>query len=670
MGLFSCLSAVAYGSSASSTRSSTTLHDDEGPTKPRRDDEEAPHHMDTSDRLYDLRGQMKDQGIEVYDCEVNRLSVIPTADAHGSEYVGDCDKRRAWISGFTGSAGVAVVTMHEAHLFTDSRYYVQAAKQLDSNWTLQKVGLDKVKNWNAWLLDLPQGTKVGMDPSLLDYATAKPLLSDLTDRGLSVVFPSTNLVDSIWTDRPPRSTKPIVAHPLKFSGQPASDKIANLRKFLVDEVKGPGARSFLITSLSPIAWILNLRGSDIDFNPIFYAYLLVTQDEVVLWTQDEAVTGDMREAVECLGGRIERYDRVIEDLKQFEGKVVTDSKVNWEIVEAIGSDNITIVKSPVETAQAIKNATEIEGFRRAYLRDGAAWARWGGWLEEELKKRQVTEWEAAEKLTEYRSKNENFAGLAYENISATGENAALPHYAPSRDNPIPISLKTPYLNDSGAQYLDGTIDTTRTVHFGRPTREQKRAFTRVLQGHIAIDRLVFPEGTTGSTIDVLARSPLWSDGMNYGHGTGHGIMSDHSLPRSTEEAPLTLFSFAHIHGEYLSVHETQVGISGSTVYANVPFVPGHITSNEPAYYETGSYGIRLESVVGVREVKTRRDWGDRKWFGFERFTTVPIQTKMVDFKLLSPDEARWLKEHNATCMERLLPLVKHDKRAVRWLAKQ
>ncbi|BGP42167.1 hypothetical protein JCM10449v2_006172 [Rhodotorula kratochvilovae] len=442
--------------------------------------------------------------------------VVPTADAHGSEWVGACDERRAFISGFTGSAGVAVVTATEAHLFTDSRYHVQAGKQLDANWTLEKVGEEGVKNWDKWLLGLPEGSRIGIDPTLLDYGAGKALSSAVQSRNLSLVFPSVNLVDAIWPSRPPRSAAPIRPHPLRFAGRSASDKLAALRAYLREAFPGEEDAAYLISTLPALAWLLNLRGGDIAHNPVFYAYALVTQEEVVLWVQGEAVGEDVRRAVEEFGGRIEEYDGALDGLKKArKGKVVTDAKVSWAIVDRLGEENVIIVKSPVETAQAVKNDVEIEGFRQAYLRDGAAWARWQAWLEEEIARgKEVTEWEAAEKLTSYRKEQKYFAGLAYENISATGENAALPHYEPSASPRVPISLSSPYLNDSGAQYLDGTIDTTRTMHFGRPTKEHKRAFTRVLQGHIAVDALVFPEGTTGEQVDVLARAPLWSEGMN------------------------------------------------------------------------------------------------------------------------------------------------------------
>ncbi|BGP10131.1 hypothetical protein JCM10049v2_006014 [Rhodotorula toruloides] len=648
MGLLSCFGPLFPArSSAASVCSEATLIDKSTYAHVEKCEAKAAHHAvqkedRTGIRLAALRREMQDAGVDAY--------VIPSADAHGSEWVGACDERRAFISNFTGSAGTAIVTPTEAHLFTDSRYFVQAAKQLDSNWTLEKVGSAGVKNWNEWLLELPKDSKIGVDAALQDYGSGKALSQSVKSRGLELVFPAENLVDQIWHDRPSRTQKPIHVHPLKFTGKSAKAKIADLRSYLSSNfptAENSPSPSYLVTSLTAIAWLLNLRGGDIAHNPVFYAYVLVEKETVKLWVQEESLSDEVRSAIAEFGGEIRDYKKALDELAETKGMVVTDSKSSWAIVERLGEDNVKIVKSPVETAQAVKNEVEIQGFRNAYLRDGAAWARWQAWLEEQLERgKEVTEWDAGEKLTSFRKGGQYFAGLAYENISATGENAALPHYEPSPDRPTPISRDSPYLNDSGAQYLDGTIDTTRTMHFGKPTREQKRAFTRVLQGHIAVDSLIFPEGTTGDAIDALARAPLWSDGMNYGHGTGHGL------------------------GEYLSVHESQVGIAHSAAYFSTPFQPGHTMSNEPGYYEERAYGIRLESVLIVKEVKTRRDFGDGRWLGFERVTMVPIQTKMVDYSLLTPHEKRWLGDHNRLCAERLLPLVKHDKRAVRWLKRQ
>jgi len=291
---------------------------------------------------------------------------------------------------------------------------------------------------------------------------------------------------------------------------------------------------------------------------------------------------------------------------------------------------------------AIKNDTEMEGLRRAYLRDGVCYVQFLAWLEDKINKGyDVTEWEAAHRLTEFRRKAKHFMGLAYENISATGPNAALPHYSPKKNESEMISRNLPYLNDSGGQYRDGTCDTTRTVHFGRPDPEQCEAYTRVLQGHIAIDSAVFPEGTSGNQLDVLARRALWKDGLNYLHGTGHGF------------------------GSFLTVHEGPHGFS-----SNVPLVPGHVVTNEPGFYNAGKWGMRIESALAVRRAQTRGHFNGDIWLAFERLTCVPIQTRMVKESMLTKEEKQWLKDHNARCYDKLAPLLKDDKRAMTWLRRE
>ncbi len=336
-------------------------------------------------------------------------------------------------------------------------------------------------------------------------------------------------------------------HPQEFAGRASADKLADLRKALIALAKSDErAPSLLVTDLDEVAWLLNLRGGDIEHNPVFYGYVVVhptQEDGYEVYAQLEAVSTEIKEESEQNGGMWREYKEVVAGAKVLKGPVVADAKANWALVQAIGHDRVTLIRSPVESLKAIKNQVEIDGFRRAYLRDGASWVRWAAWLEDKIQSgAKVNEWDAAEELTKYRKGNQNFAGLAYSNISATGPNAALPHYEPTATSSSIIDRATPYLNDSGAQYLDATIDTTRTVHFGKPSPAHTRAYTRVLQGHIAIDRLVFPEGTAGNVVEALARAPLWSEGMNYLHGTGHGV------------------------GEYLSVHEGPQGLGSSASF--------------------------------------------------------------------------------------------------------
>ncbi|KAH8920140.1 Creatinase/aminopeptidase [Atractiella rhizophila] len=593
----------------------------------------------SSSLLTQLRESMQEHKIDAY--------VVPSSDAHGSEYVAEADTRRAFLSGFTGSAGTAIVTAASANLFTDGRYWIQASKQLSSDWELVKVGSPNVPNWDEWLEKNAQRKRVGIDPKLFDYGTIKGLLS----KGITLVTISSNLIDPIWTDQPGRSTYPLLIQGLEYSGESASSKLPTVTSY-IRSFPSPSSH-FILSSLPDIAWLLNLRGKDVDYNPVFASYLLIGADgHTTLFVDRSKITPEVAAYLEETKVAVKGYEDVWETLAGLElggRKVLGSSEISWALVEAIGEDNLSLVPdpSPVVAARGIKNPVEIEGFRKGYLRDSVAWARWAAKLERAIKGgEEVNEWEAGNRLTVERERMELYMGLAYPNISASNENAALPHYQPAKEGSRIVDRQTPYLNDSGAQYRDTTIDTTRTVHFGRPTREQKWAFTRVLQGHIAIDSAIFPEGTTGHQLDSWARSGLWKDRADYTHGSGHGF------------------------GSYLNVHE---GPQGFTVksrgrYESPALKVGHPMTNEPGYYVEGSYGVRIESSLVVKEVKT--DKAGRKWLGFERFTMVPINPKLVDFSLLTREEAVWLLEHNKLCLEKVLPHLRDDKLAKAWLKRQ
>lgn len=625
------------------------------------------HASDTTDRLEVLRSLMKEEGLDAY--------LVPSQDAHDLEYAAHEFHRLAFISGFTGDSGTAIITKSKAYLFTDSRYHIQASEQLDGNWTLHKVPSDT--DWDQTLVDLSDKRQmaIGIDPKLITYSTAKPILARLTSSGSTFNFPTRNLVDIVWgTGRPTPSTDPIVIHPLKYAGEAAEKKLERVASWLSDGASGSTSpfkkgSPYFISQLDMIAWLLNLRGGSVPNNPIFYAYLIVAPSSLsrsksnysaTLFVEQSLLSPEAyRYLVEQLDVDVRGYDSVWDFLISGEwellaqGEVmrgekpelVCDEQVSWATVNAVGEENIHLQGvSPIATWKAQKNDTELQGMRNAYLRDGVAWAKWAAWLEEavQVKGLDIDEKQAADALVEARSQSEMYAGMeAYEPISATGKNAALPHYeTPELDSSI-IDRQTPYLMDSGGQYLDGTIDTTRTVHFGKPTPKQKQAFTRVLQGHIAIDTAIFPKGTTGGQLDSLARHPLWKDGLDYGHGTGHGI------------------------GAYLQVHEGPQRIAARS---NVPLLPRMCMSNEPGYYEEGNFGIRIESIVAVKEVKVKN--ADQTWLGFERLTRVPIDRRLVNFSLLTKEESAWLREHNHKVKTDLLSFVQHDARAVKWLKRQ
>ncbi|KAG9055938.1 hypothetical protein FS842_000759 [Serendipita sp. 407] len=408
-----------------------------------------------------------------------------------------------------------------------------------------------------------------------------------------------------------------------------------------------------VSDLASIAYTLNLRGSDILYNPVFTAYLLIgVEGKTTLFIDKVKVPTEVRDYLHENGVSIREYSDVWTFLraKQWgDGKVVINPDTPYAVSLIIGSSRYSVLPSYIEEIKAVKNDVEVSGMRAAYIRDGVALVRWFAWLDQKFSQGyEITEWEASEKLTNFRDDElrapgapKMFQGPAYENIVASGANAALPHYAPSQGGSKMISRDEPFLVDSGGQYRDGTCDTTRTVHFGYPTVEQAEAFTRVLQGHMAIETAVFPAGTSGSQLDVLARKALWRDGLNYLHGTGHGV------------------------GSFLNVHEGPHSFQSTT-----PLQPGHVITNEPGYYKDGEFGVRIESALLVREVVTKRQQDEDMWLGFERLTQAPIQLKMVRASMLTKDERQWIKDHNNNVRKTLEPYLAEDKRALKWLRRE
>ncbi|KAJ1032748.1 hypothetical protein NDA16_000769 [Ustilago loliicola] len=642
------------GNDAASIKTDTTLVE-----TPAFDSEKARKHASldkpkpdlTGPRLAALRKLMEEEAVDFY--------LVPTDDAHATEYTAPSDQRRVWISAFTGSAGTAIVSKHLAHLFADGRYHVQAAEQLDHNWTLHKVGVSGVLDWPDWLVkQAKQGTKVGMDPALISYTQAKSLVVTLKEAGASAVFPSRNLVDVAWGEhRPAPINFPVYEHKLKYAGKPAQAKIDDVKKDLESKPKGS---AYFVSALDEVAWLLNLRGASIPCHPVFPAYIVVSADQSVLFIRRELLPegGEADKYVrEALKMDVHPYDSIWDFLRRWvsEGsdgrKLVSGEKISYAVANAVGDENLDLIDpSPVALRKAIKNDVELQGFRDSHIRDGAAWVRWAAWLEDHVKNKRerIDEWQAAVKFQEIRKEQHLYAGDSYDAISASGPNAALPHYETPEKASRVIDRETPYLNDSGAQYHDGTIDCTRTVHFGRPSAEHKRAYTRVLQGHIRLSQVKFPAGTTGQHLDPIARHALWEDGYSYFHGTGHGI------------------------GSFMDVHEGPQGFSTMSGGSKkpVPLQENMVLTNEPGFYEEGHFGIRTESLLAVKRIDTHRNFGGVPWYGFERITQVPIATNLVDFSLLSYAEARWLREHNSDVRKVLMPLIRDDKRAVRWLRRQ
>ncbi|KAG7290992.1 hypothetical protein NEMBOFW57_000999 [Staphylotrichum longicolle] len=608
--------------------------------------------VNTTSRLAALRSLMKKNGVDIY--------VVPSEDSHASEYIADCDARRAFISGFTGSAGTAVITHDKAALATDGRYFNQAGKQLDGNWHLLKTGMQDVPTWQDWAAEESVGGKtVGVDPALISSSIAEKLdetVKKSGGAGLKAV--SENLVDPIWgSDRPARSNNPVVLLAQKYSGKDTATKLTDLRK----ELEKKKAAGFVLSMLDEIAWLFNLRGSDITYNPVFFSYAIVTQDSATLYVDDSKLNDECRSYLEQNKVSVKPYDTLFTDAKALASaaeakgtseppkKYFVSNKGSWALKLALGGDKfVEEVRSPVGDAKAVKNDTELEGMRQCHMRDGAALIQFFAWLEDQLinKKAVLDEVAAADQLEEFRKKQKDFVGLSFDTISSTGPNAAVIHYKPEPGACATIDPNAIYLCDSGAQYFDGTTDTTRTLHFGTPTAQEKKAYTLVLKGNIALDTAVFPKGTTGFAIDCLARQFLWKQGLDYRHGTGHGV------------------------GSFLNVHEGPIGIGTRKQYADVALAAGNVLSIEPGFYEDGAFGIRIENLAMVREVKTEHSFGDKPFLGFEHVTMVPYCRNLIDEGLLTAQEKEWLNQSNREILKVMEGRFEGDELTRAWLERE
>ncbi|XP_010255999.2 PREDICTED: probable Xaa-Pro aminopeptidase P [Nelumbo nucifera] len=599
--------------------------------------------------------------------------IIPSQDAHQSEFIAECFMRRTYISGFTGSAGTAVVTKDKAALWTDGRYFLQAEKQLSPSWILMRAGNFGVPTTGEWLNEvLVPGCRVGIDPFLFSSDAAEELKDTISKRNHQLVYLyDLNLVDEIWKEsRPKLPQKPIRVHNIKYAGVDVSSKLSSLRSDLVEV----GCSAIVISMLDEVAWLLNLRGNDVPHSPVMYAYLSIEIDGAKLFIDNSKVSKEVMDHLKNSGVELRPYESILSEIESLATKGaqlwLDTSSVNAAIVatyrsacdkflgnlqkkgknnkgkheELIGESEgpVGIYKvSPVTFAKAVKNPAELEGMQNSHLRDAAALSQFWAWLEEEIHNNVVlTEVQVADKLLEFRAKQAGFMDTSFDTISASGGNGAIIHYKPEPKSCSVVDANKLFLLDSGAQYIDGTTDITRTVHFGEPTSRQKECFTRVLQGHIALDQAVFPENTPGFVLDAFARSSLWKIGLDYRHGTGHGV------------------------GAALNVHEGPQSISFR--FGNMtPLQKGMIVSNEPGYYEDHSFGIRIENLLFVKEVETPNNFGGNAYLGFEKMTFVPIQSKLVDLSLLSIAEVNWLNDYHSQVWEKVSPLL--DGSARQWL---
>lgn len=591
--------------------------------------------MNTKQKLNALRALMQKNGVQGY--------IVLSTDPHSSEYLPDCWQRRRWLSGFTGSAGDVIVTTREAALWTDSRYFLQAARQLEgSGISLMKQGEPATPSITAFLASkLRKGSRVGVDPAIMTHAQYMTLQASLAERGLKLVSVKKNFVDALWADQPPIPLDKIQVHPVKFAGETYQAKLKKLRAVMHDA----GAKAHVITMLDAIAWLFNIRGTDVAYNPVAIAFAIVTDKQATLYTAREKVTPKLRRT---FGKHVQLkpYEDFQKGLKQLaggRGKIWVDgATVNQWTIDTLGAKTKLIKRdSPITLMKACKNPMEIEGARAAHIRDGAAMVNFLSWLEREVEKGTVTEISAAEKLAEFRAEQDFYRGLSFETISGYAGHGAIVHYASTPRTNVKLKPEGIYLIDSGGQYLDGTTDITRTICLGNPTDEQKDRFTRVLKGHIAVAMARFPKGTAGAQLDSFARRPLWEAGLDYGHGTGHGV------------------------GSYLNVHEGPHSVSPKRA-VTVQLRPGMVFSNEPGYYKAGRYGFRTENMVFVAEDKAASRKG-QTFYCLKQLTFVPIDTKLIEVGLLTDMEIAWVNGYHAAVRKKLLPLL--DRKAAAWLRK-
>lgn len=589
------------------------------------------------DRLKRLRRQMARHHVDAY--------LVPSADPHQSEHVADCWKRREWISGFTGSAGDVVVTRRQAALWTDGRYRLQAAQQLEgTSIQLLTSGQSNVPLLPEWLVQtLKRGQVLGVDPRVVSHATAKRLQTALNRGGIKIKAVAPNLVDAIWLDQPSLPQGPVELHPQRFSGESAARKLRRLREIL----RRTKVDAQVITALDAIAWLFNIRGRDVPYNPVAMAYAIVTRRRALLFCDAHKMSDGVRRALQRVADiyPYAAFDGALAALGQHPRikTVWADARtVSLHVVQRLRACQVVVRQSPIVRMKARKNRVEVAGACAAHQRDGVAMVRFLRWLHENVGSGALTELAASAEVRAYRAGGEHYRGESFAAISGYGPHGAIVHYAPTSATDSRLRPKGLYLIDSGGQYLDGTTDITRTVLLGgRATRDQRECFTRVLKGHIALARCRFPAGTTGRQLDVLARQHLWRVGLDYAHGTGHGV------------------------GSYLGVHEGPQSISLRD--PGVPLEPGNVLSNEPGYYLEGKYGIRIENLMLVVPDAQLSARAGHPFLRFETLTLCPIDTRLVEPRLLEHEELAWLNAYHAHLREVLVPLLSPAART--WLAK-
>lgn len=566
------------------------------------------------DRIEAMRDFLRKNGLAAY--------IVPSTDPHSSEYVADCWKAREWVSGFDGSAGTVVITLNGAALWTDSRYWLAAEELLaGSGIILMKDGLADTPGIVSWVAEnLSDGDVVGLDGKVCSIGDVEAWKADFEKCGIKVDA-SRDAFEELWSERPalPMSCAEIM--PIERAGESASDKIARLRK----ELSACEADAMAVTMLDEIAWLTNLRGEDVEYNPVLVSYMLVTMEKATLFICSQKITEEVRGYLQKEDIGICEYNEFFGALSEFDGRLLFNpAKCCYAVLEAAKNATIVRLASPVAAMKAVKNAAEIAGFEEAMLCEGRAMVKLLHWLRDAVKSEELTELSVDRKLTELRSEDDSFRGLSFSTISAYGDHAAIVHYEPTEESDKKLEQRGFLLLDCGGQYEWGTTDITRTIPLGALTQEEKEDYTRVLRGHISLAMARFPKGTCGTQLDVLARQWLWRAGENYLHGTGHGV------------------------GHYLNVHEGPHQIRMNNMPA--PLLPGVTVTNEPGLYKAGRFGIRIENtMLVVPYIST--EFGE--YCEMRPLTICPISKKPIIPELLGEEAIAYLNEYHCWVYEKL-----------------
>lgn len=582
-------------------------------------------------RLAALREEMRREHLSAF--------IFPSSDPHNSEYVPSRWEGRKWISGFDGSAGTAVVTLHSAALWTDSRYFLAAEEQLaGTEFQLMRERVDgtpSIAEWIATEIEGAESTEIGVDGMCMTYAECSDLKTDLKHNGGITVRTNLDILDRIWTDRPSVPLNPVSIQPIEYAGESCHDKLGRIRSSLLHR----GAGGMLMTQLDDIAWTLNLRGTDVHCTPVFVAWLIVAEEVAVLYIKDEKLSPEVIEYLNAEGVAVDDYDNIIDALNSYDGYtlLIDPATTNYTLSQLRGNFNLVSAPSPVPEMKAIKNEVECNGFRNAMQRDGVAMVKFLKWLEEAVPKGCETELSVSAKLRQLRAEQPLFKDESFDTIAGYEEHGAIVHYEPTPDTDVPLRPEGFLLLDSGAQYLDGTTDITRTIQLGKVTDLHRRVYTLVLKGHLSLQNLCFPRGAAGTQLDAVARVAMWREGMNFMHGTGHGV------------------------GSYLSVHEGPHQIRQE--YRPAPMLEGMTVTDEPGLYLAGKFGVRIENTLLTVPYMTT-EFG--KFLRFEPLTLCPIDTRPIVVDMLSTEELGLLNAYHKMVYERLSPMLDEEHKA--WLA--